>query len=57
MLHEDGVPLGPAHSLHALIRGEGGGRFSHWGPQQVLLFSASDRSDPNRNGRVYTISA
>ena len=57
MLHEDGVALGPAHSLHALIRGEGGGRFSHWGKQHILLFSASDQSDPNSNGRVYTISA
>jgi Sulfotransferase family len=56
ILHEDGVPLGPAHSLHALIRGEGGGRFSHWGPQHILLFSATDGSDPNRNGRAYTIS-
>lgn len=55
-IEEDGVPLGPAHSLHALIRDEGLGRFSHWGPQQVLLFSASDNSDPNRNGRLYTIS-
>lgn len=54
-LFEDGVPLGPAHSLHALIRGEGRGRFSHWGPQQVLLFSTTDNSDPNRNGRSYTI--
>jgi hypothetical protein len=52
---EDGRPLGPAHALHALIRSEGRGRFSHWGPQQVLLFSTSDNSDPNRNGRVYTI--
>ena len=54
-LFEDGRPLGPAHALHALIRSEGCGRFSHWGPQQVLLFSTSDNSDPNRNGRVYTI--
>ena len=56
-LFEDGVALGPAHSLHALIRGQGSGRFSHWGPRQILLFSASDKSDPNRNGRVYSISA
>jgi|GEM_PF-903313 hypothetical protein len=55
-LSEDGVPLGPAHSLHALIRDQGRGRFSHWGPRQLLLFSASDNSDPNRNGRVYTIA-
>jgi hypothetical protein len=55
-LYEDGVALGPPHSLHALLRGQGQGRFSHWGPRHILLFSASDNSDPNRNGRVYTIS-
>lgn len=55
LLEEDGVPLGPAHSLHAAIRQHGQGRFSHWGPRQLLLFSASDNSDPNRNGRVYTL--
>ena len=54
-LYEDGVPLGSPHSLHAQIRSTGAGRFSHWGPRQILLFSTSDNSDPNRNGRVYTI--
>jgi hypothetical protein len=55
-LLENGAALGPAHSLHALIRGNGQGRFSHWGPHQVLLFSTSDNSDPNLNGRTYMIS-
>jgi hypothetical protein len=55
-LYENGVALGPPHSLHALVRGAGQGRFSHWGPRQILLFSASDNSDPNRNGRIYTIA-
>jgi Sulfotransferase family len=55
LLEEDGVVLGPAHSLHAAIRQQGRGRFSHWGPRQILLFSTSDNSDPNRNGRVYTL--
>src|SRR3954447_10780508 len=27
---ENGVPLGPAHSLHAEIASKGKGRFSHW---------------------------
>ena len=54
-LYENDAPLGPAHSLHALIRSTGSGRFSHWGPRQILLFSTSDNSDPNRNGRAYTI--
>lgn len=52
-LHEDGVPLGPAHALHAAIRDTGGGLFSHW--QDTLYFSTSDGSDPNTNGRRYEI--
>ncbi len=57
-LFEDQRELGPAHSLHQLIRDEGRGRFSHWsgsetGEPQGLYFSASDNSDPTRNGRVY----
>ena len=52
-LHEDGVPLGPAHALHAAIRDIGGGMFSHW--QDTLYFSTSDGSDPNHNGRRYEI--
>ena len=33
----NGQPAGPAHALHAEIRNQGGGRYSHWG--NVLLFS------------------
>jgi len=51
MVYEDGAPLGLAHALHADIAGRGGGRFSHWGDE--ILFSASDNTDPNRNGRRY----
>jgi SAM-dependent methyltransferase len=54
-LYEDGVALGPPHSLHDDIRRLGGGRFSHWGGS--LYFSASDNSDPRGNGRAYAISA
>ena len=43
--------MGPAHSPHHEITESGGGRFSHWGAE--LLFSASDNSDPNTNGRSY----
>jgi hypothetical protein len=50
---ENGVPLGPAHSLHAEIASKGRGRFSHWATG-AFIFSASDNSDPNTNGRVYT---
>ncbi|NPV46409.1 MAG: hypothetical protein HPY69_05605 [Armatimonadetes bacterium] len=57
-LFEDDRELGPAHSLHQLIRDLGQGRFSHWsgdpsGEPQMLFFSASDNSDPRSNGRVY----
>ncbi len=52
MVYEDGKPLGIAHSVHENIRNLGGGRFSHWGEQ--LVFSASDNSDPNTNGKTYT---
>jgi len=51
MLYEDGVPLGFWHALHDHIRVAGGGRFSHWGGR--MLFSTTDNSDPNSNGRTY----
>ncbi|RME49663.1 MAG: hypothetical protein D6795_11380, partial [Deltaproteobacteria bacterium] len=51
-LYEDGVPLGPRMALHEEIRRKGGGRYSHWG--DTLIFSTSDNSDPNENGRRYT---
>jgi len=52
MLYEDGHPLGPAHTLHAIIRETGRGAFSHW--RGRILFSTSDNSDPRTNGRRYT---
>jgi pectate lyase len=51
-LYENGVELGPAHSVHQDIRDYGKGRFSHWGT--TLYFSASDNTNPATNGRVYT---
>jgi SAM-dependent methyltransferase len=54
VLLEDGVPLGPAHAHHAVIRSQGGGGFSHWG--DTLFFSTSDNSDPRDNGRRYAVS-
>lgn len=53
-LLENGKALGPAHAVHAEIRSQGGGRFSHWG--QGLVFSASDNTDPRANGREYAIA-
>lgn len=50
-LFEDGVEIGPNSSPHALVRGAGGGAFSHWGGD--LYFSTSDNSDPTTNGRRY----
>lgn len=51
-LFENDKALHPAHALHYQIRRDGGGRYSHW--QNRLLFSTSDNSDPNSNGRTYT---
>jgi hypothetical protein len=53
-LFEDGRPLAPPHSLHADIRSAGRGAYSHWSLGHFLLFSTSDNSDPNQNGRTYT---
>ena len=50
---EDGRPLGPAHAVHATIREQGRGAFSHWLDQ--VYFSSSDSSDPRSNGREYVI--
>jgi SAM-dependent methyltransferase len=50
---EDGMPLGPGHTIHERIAALGHGRYSHWGG--TLFFSASDNSDPRRNGRRYTL--
>jgi len=51
VLLEDGVELGPAHALHAVIRESGAGALSHW--NGTLIFSSSDGTDPNTNGRRY----
>jgi glycosyltransferase involved in cell wall biosynthesis len=54
-LFEDDRALSLPHYPHESIRNIGQGRFSHWG--NFLYFSASDNSDPRRNGRHYTIEA
>jgi hypothetical protein len=56
---EDGKPLGPPHAVHVDIDKQGAGRYSHWvaSPGGMLIFSASDNSDPRTNGRKYEISA
>jgi hypothetical protein len=55
ILLEDGVPY--PHSLnagHSQIRTLGAGRYSFW--SEFVYFSARDNSDPERNGRTYSIS-
>lgn len=52
-IFEDDAQLPLPHSLHDDIRRTGGGRFSHWG--EAVYFSATDSSDPNRNGRRYSL--
>lgn len=58
MVYEDGKPIGPAHSTpHDTIGTLGHGRFSHWkaGDTSMLVFSSSDNSDPETNGRDYWV--
>ncbi|TPQ36238.1 hypothetical protein C2U70_12850 [Bradyrhizobium guangdongense] len=55
-LYEDGKPLGPAHSVHRDVMVIGQGRYSHWRYSgTMLLFSTSDNTDPNTNGRTYSV--
>jgi 2-polyprenyl-3-methyl-5-hydroxy-6-metoxy-1,4-benzoquinol methylase len=50
---ENGRQLSWPHSEHAAIAKHGGGRFSHWG--DFVYFAASDGSNPNNNGRRYSM--
>ncbi len=51
-LLENGKPLGPAHSFEHNIASSGHGAYYH--ADNSIQFSASDNSDPNTNGRVYS---
>jgi glycosyltransferase involved in cell wall biosynthesis len=53
LLFENEKPLLPGHSIHDEIYQLGEGRFSHW--DKYLLFSTTDGTNPNKNGRIYTI--
>jgi hypothetical protein len=55
MLYEDGKPLGPGHNTFGEIDRLGGGRFAHLRGKGVV-FSSSDNSDPNSNGRSYWVA-
>lgn len=54
ILLEDMSPLKLRHAVHEDIRRLGSGRYSHW--TSYLLFSTSDNSDPNENGRTYQVA-
>ena len=52
LLYEDDRLLGPAHTIpHAEIAKMGLGRYSHW--DNMIVFSTSDKTDANGNGRTY----
>jgi hypothetical protein len=51
-LCEGDLPLGPAHAQHGEIDTLGRGSFSHYSTYG-FIFSTSDNSDPNKNGRTY----
>jgi hypothetical protein len=57
VLFEDGQPLGPAHASFQEIASVGHGRFIFGRDTQSMfvIFSTSDNSDPNGNGRTYRI--
>jgi len=52
MLYEDNVPIGFAHADLDHIAAHGKGRYSHTGAR--LVFSTTDNTDPNTNGRQYS---
>jgi len=53
VLYEDQYRLPIGHAGHLEIINFGNGRYSHWSDK--LYFSTSDNSDPNTNGRTYTL--
>jgi hypothetical protein len=62
MIYENDQPLGPMHSTDFDVITQGAGRAVHWrkddspalyGASSVFIFSTSDNSDPNANGRAY----
>ena len=51
-VYEDQTPLGPGHSTFHAISKTGRGHFAYWN-ERGIYFSASDNTDPNKNGRRY----
>jgi hypothetical protein len=53
-IYENEKRIGPPHSLHASVGKTGLGRYSHWRDGRAsFIFSSSDNSDPQTNGRAY----
>jgi hypothetical protein len=50
---EDDHQIGPGHAPFLEIVQKGAGRFSHY--NDMVVFSSSDNTDPNSNGRRYKI--
>ena|ERR1700760_323592 len=56
LLYEDGKLIGPPHAAFNDIAQQGGGRYLYTADRQfTLIFSTSDNSDPNTNGRSYRV--
>jgi hypothetical protein len=55
MLYENDKKLGPPHSSYNSVVQTGEGRFIHW-IHHGFIFSASDNSNPNTNGRSYRVT-
>jgi hypothetical protein len=54
VIYENDKKLGPAHSSYNAVATVGKGQFIHW-INNGFIFTASDNSDPNTNGRTYRI--
>jgi MoaA/NifB/PqqE/SkfB family radical SAM enzyme len=54
-LYENGKAFPGAHAAHDAVRAWGRGLYSHW--ESSFVFSASDNTDPNTNGRCYEVDA
>jgi hypothetical protein len=53
-IYENESRIGPPHSVHADVAKMGLGRYSHWrNSGAIFIFSSSDNSDPQANGRNY----
>jgi len=53
VMFENSRRLTVNHAHHSYIANPGKGFYSHWGND--MLFSTTDNSDPNTNGRSYSI--